>query len=148
MNRDLRAAAAAVEAAAGQRGWNTRDLARETGLDAATVGDFLAARRWPRSSTRGAVERALRWPPGYIKRIADGDVPPAVSSSAHERPSWIPPEAEQLTPRDQRVLLAVIRAMLEPDEETPGGPDYSTVQGIRLSEEPQAGQPVTRDFRP
>lgn len=140
MERDLRAAAAAVEAEAGRRGWNVKDLAAAAGVDPATITDLFAARRWPRNSTRGAIERVFDWPAGSIARIAEGGAPPGVSSSAHVAgASWMPPEAEQLTARDQRVVLAVVRALLDEDDHARGlasqpRPDLSRVEGLRVRE--------------
>lgn len=134
MDRDLKAAAAAVEAAAGAKGWNVRDLAAAADVDPATVTDFLAARRWPRISTRGALERALGWQGGAIATIADGGVAPAASSSAHERLVELAEELDRLTPKDQDAILAVVRQLAEARSGPPSGPDDSRLQGLRLAE--------------
>lgn len=118
MDRDLRAAAVAVEAAAGEKGWNTKDLAGAADVDPATVADFLRASRWPRNVTRAAIEKALGWPVGSIAQIAQGGAAPVASSSAHDAPAVddLVAEVSQLTPRQQDAVLAVVRAMREPGE--------------------------------
>lgn len=135
MDRDLKAAAAAVEAAAGARGWNVRDLAAAADVDPATVTDFLAGRRWPRISTRGAIERALGWPGGSIATVAGGGAPPGVSSSPHEPDPLA--DIEKLNAEDREVVLAVARQLIAARNETAhyGPPDLSRVQGLRLAEE-------------
>lgn len=90
MERDLRAAAAAVEAAAGEKGWNVGNLAAAAEVDPATITDFLAARRWPRMATRGSIERALGWPAGSIARIAEGGAPPVVTPPAQDAEPQLP----------------------------------------------------------
>lgn len=84
MERDQRAAAAAVEAAAGEKGWGIGELAAQADVDPGTVGDFLGGRRWPQIKTRGALERALGWPAGSIARIAHGDPPPVVGPATQD----------------------------------------------------------------
>lgn len=54
-------------------GWNKSDLARTSGLDAGTVGDFLSGARWPQEKSRAAIATALGWPPGEIYRLSRGD---------------------------------------------------------------------------
>ncbi len=51
--------------------WDKVDLARETGLDAGTVGDLLAGKRWPRIKTLGKIEAALECSPGMLQAIAE-----------------------------------------------------------------------------
>lgn len=147
MDRNLKAAAAAVEAAAGARGWNVRDLASAADVDPATVTDFLAGRRWPRISTRGALERALGWPGGSIATVAGGGVAPDASPSAHE----VSPLAdiERLTEEDREVVLAVARQlMIARNAAAHPAFDINTVQGLRLAEEdPSAQAPVRNGDR-
>lgn len=114
MDRDLRAAAAAVEAAAGAKGWNVKDLAAASDVDPATVTDFLAARRWPRMTTRAAIERALNWPGGSIAQIASGDAAPAASSSAQDMDPEsldLVAEVDELTREDREAIRAVVRQL-------------------------------------
>lgn len=55
------------------RGWNATDLAHEAGIpDTSTIRDFTSGARWPRTSTRGAIERALGLEPGVLERISKG----------------------------------------------------------------------------
>lgn len=72
MPRDELAAARAVEAAMGERGWDVADMVRGIGVDPGTLRDFLNGQRWPRTSTRGKIERALGWESGTIRAIAEG----------------------------------------------------------------------------
>lgn len=137
MERDQRAAAAAVEAAAGEKGWGIGELATQADVDPGTVGDFLGARRWPQLKTRGALERALGWPAGSISRIAEGGQPPIVQPAPPPEPEPfdLAAEANRLTPRQQAAVLAVVRAMLDPGAPEPTDePDLSQVQGLRLDE--------------
>jgi transcriptional regulator with XRE-family HTH domain len=84
VTHDRAAAARAVDAALAARGWTASDLMRETGLDPGTVGDFLNGQRWPQAPTRGKIEKALGWPYGRIKQIADGiDVDDDEVSTSH-----------------------------------------------------------------
>lgn len=121
MERDLRAAAAAVEAAAGEKGWNAADLASVAQVDPATVGDFLGARRWPQMKTRGALEKALGWPAGSIARIADGGAAPIVGPATQDaEPTGLPVgsgvdpellvELAQADPAAIEAVRAVLRA--------------------------------------
>lgn len=48
------------------------DLARDTGLDYATVRDFVAGDRWPRSGTLAKIDEALNWTHGTLERIGRG----------------------------------------------------------------------------
>ena len=82
MERDVRAAGAAVAAAAGALGWSQTELATRAGVDPGTLGDFVAGARWPRQTTRGRIEKALQWRPGTIQQIADGAEPPEIVSPA------------------------------------------------------------------
>lgn len=132
MARNLRAAAAAVEAAAGAKGWNVRDLAAAAGVDYGTAADLVGAKRWPRNTTRAAIEKALDWPAGSIKGIAEGGAVPGASSSAQPRGLVLPPESERLSPRQREAVLAVVRAMLDPHEIH--GPDLAATDGWVIDE--------------
>lgn len=145
MNRDLKAAAAAVEAAAGARGWNIRDLASAADVDPATVTDFLAGKRWPRISTRGALERALGWPGGSIATVAGGGAAPDANSSAHEASPYA--DLEMLIEEDREVVLTVARQLLIARRGSVdyGSPDLSRVEGLRLREEDGSVQAPIRN---
>jgi len=75
-------AIAAVNDDMHERRWNVVDLAVAAGLDKGTVGDFLAGTRWPRPSTRGAIEASIELRPGALGRIAEGR-----STVEQERPA-------------------------------------------------------------
>lgn len=139
MDRDLRAAAAAVEAAAGTKGWNVRDLAAAADVDPATVTDFLAARRWPRMSTRGALEKALGWPAGSIGAVASGAAAPGVNSSAQDRGGEpdLMAAVDLLTREDREAVLAVVRQLVSARTAQGAPPptfDLSRVEGLRIAE--------------
>lgn len=138
MTRDMRAAGAAVEAAAGEKGWNGRDLAKVASVDPGTVADLISGKRWPRSTTRARIEKALEWPSGSIHHVANGGAVPGASSSAHDRGSWLPPEVDNLSPRDRRVLLALVDALVDPGVEEE--PRSESLKGYRV-QEPEAPKP-------
>lgn len=74
MNEDgRRRAGEAVAAAMAARGWNATDVAVAANIsDATTVRDFVNGARWPWSSTRGVIEKALGLEAGLLDRIAKG----------------------------------------------------------------------------
>jgi transcriptional regulator with XRE-family HTH domain len=90
MERDIRAAGAAVAAAAGERGWSQGQLAQRAGVDSGTLGDFMAGRRWPRNTTQFKIEQALGWRTGSIARIADGGDAPVVTPAPQDARSDLP----------------------------------------------------------
>lgn len=77
-NSGQRRAADAVAAELADRGWTNTDLSQATaerdtgkpGVDAGTIGDFLAYRRWPKIGTLGRFERAFGWEPGSLRLLA------------------------------------------------------------------------------
>ena len=126
MTRDVQAAGAAVEAAAGQKGWGIIELAARAGVDPGTVGDFAAGKRWPQTKTRGALELVLGWPAGSIARIADGAAPPDVRPSAQDaEPDRLPvgsgvdpqllAELAQADPAAIEAVRAVLKAARRED---------------------------------
>lgn len=68
----------AVSAVLASRGWSPARLAKESGADPGTIGDFLAGRRWIKLPTQGKIERALGWEHGTISSIEAGAEPPAL----------------------------------------------------------------------
>ena len=75
-----------IRARMSELGWSATRLAEEAGLSTSTVTEFLAgSRAWPRAGTVQALEQALRWPPGSLARIAEGNPPGEVGQlhSAH-----------------------------------------------------------------
>ena len=69
------AAAAAVREAMHAKNWEAPQLAARAQISVETVRDFLAARRWPRSGKRSAMEAALGWEQGRIAAIAEDALP-------------------------------------------------------------------------
>jgi transcriptional regulator with XRE-family HTH domain len=116
MDRDIRAAGAAVAAAAGELGWSQTQLAQRAEVDSGTLGDFLAGRRWPRNTTQAKVERALGWPSGTIAQIATGGTAPVVKPTPHDVPvgSGVDPalltELAEADPAAIEAVRAVLRA--------------------------------------
>jgi transcriptional regulator with XRE-family HTH domain len=64
-------AARAVEARRGELGLTQQQLADAAGVDIKTIGNLESRGRWPIARTRAAIEQALGWQPGEMKRIAD-----------------------------------------------------------------------------
>lgn len=81
---------------------NPADLARETGLDTGTVGDFLSGKRWMRTKNRGLVEAALGWAPGTLERIAEGE-DPRVPAGAPEEDLSLEAARERLAAASQQI---------------------------------------------
>lgn len=52
-------------------GETNEQLARRAQIDPQTLGDFLAGRRWPRTSTLAKIERALGMTPGTLAAIGE-----------------------------------------------------------------------------
>jgi len=115
VDRDIAAAARAIEVALGQRGWNQIDLARAAEVDPGTLYDFMAGRRWPQVRTRSRIETSLEMEPGTIARIAAGEtVGPRPQDAAPDLPvgAGVDPELlTQLAQADPDALEAV-RAVL------------------------------------
>ncbi len=65
-----RTAAAAVRQAMDSAGLEAPQLAALADISVETVRDFLACRRWPRTSKRNAMEKQLGWEPGRIAAVA------------------------------------------------------------------------------
>lgn len=131
MTRDVTAAARAVEAAMAELGWNVRDLAREARADAGTIGDFLSSERWPRAATRGRIEKALGWPAGTIREVAEGA--PAPSSDGSEPD----PEVADLLANDPTLSVAAREHILN---------QYRLLQRLsRLELDPAAGRSADRE---
>ena len=54
-----------------KRRWSQARLAREAGVDPATVGDFVNGRRWPIVPTLAKIEAALGLTPGTLAAIGE-----------------------------------------------------------------------------
>ena len=68
---NVQQAARAVEARRGELRLTQQQLADAAGVDVKTIGSLESRGRWPIARTRAAIERALKWPPGEMARIAD-----------------------------------------------------------------------------
>jgi transcriptional regulator with XRE-family HTH domain len=82
---NVQRAADAVEARRGELRMTQRELADAAGVDIKTIGSLEKRGRWPIARTRAAIERALKWPPGEMKRIADQEPAPPALSEATQR---------------------------------------------------------------
>ena len=71
----------AVAAELAHREWSPSRLARESGADPGTIGDFLGGKRWIKLPTQGKVERALGWRAGTLAAIEAGQEPPQIGDS-------------------------------------------------------------------
>jgi len=69
---DTARAGAAVTARREELGYTLRRLSDESGVGLDELEDFERGRSWPSETTRGKVERALRWPSGTIPLVARG----------------------------------------------------------------------------
>ncbi len=65
------------------RNWTQGDLAEKAGADPATIGDFLAGRRWPRPATLGRIEAALGMSSGTLATLGAGASTLTTSEGAH-----------------------------------------------------------------
>jgi len=117
VDRNIGAAARAVEAALGRNGWNQTDLARAAGLDPGTLYDFMAGKRWPHVKTRSKIETALGMETGTIARVAEGEtVGPPAHDAAADLPVGAGVDPELLTqlaqaePEALEAVRAVLRA--------------------------------------
>lgn len=63
------------------RNWTIGDLASHAGADPATVGDFLAGKRWPRVGTLGKIEDALEMTRGTLAALGEEQSIPGESPS-------------------------------------------------------------------
>lgn len=93
----------------GRRRQDEQWLVRVSGLDPATVTDFLRGDRWPRSGTRSKIEDALNVDRGTLTLIADG-----WGAASQEDPIEAAIEASTTLTRAQKLRLrAVYVEMIE-----------------------------------
>ena len=82
---NVQRAARALETRRGELRLTQQQLADAAGVDVKTVGSLEKRGRWPIARTRAALERAVGWPPGELKRIADEEpTPPAISEATQQ----------------------------------------------------------------
>lgn len=79
------AAAQRVMARLSEKGWSRATLAREAGVDPATITDFLNGKRWPILATLGKIEAALSLTPGTLAALGEETIP--AEPATPERPS-------------------------------------------------------------
>jgi transcriptional regulator with XRE-family HTH domain len=79
-----RAAIIAAEAAMSELGMTQSQLADAARLNVRIVNSFLTGRNWPQIRTRAAIETALGWPRGTLRRIELGEDPPPTRKTAEE----------------------------------------------------------------
>jgi transcriptional regulator with XRE-family HTH domain len=104
-----RAAAAEYAAqAAARAGLSAAAVAQRANVDPGTVRDFLAGERWPWTSSRARIEKALDLKPGVLELIANG-----VQLDPDADPVEEAIKASELTRGNQHKLIGVYFDMLE-----------------------------------
>lgn len=95
---------AGAAAAARRRELNIsqRSLAAEGLINAGALIAFEKGRSWPRERTRAKLEEVLRWPPGTIERLRQGE-----PAGGGDRPPPPPTQADEVSLIAQAVLTAV-----------------------------------------
>jgi transcriptional regulator with XRE-family HTH domain len=78
-----------------------RSLATDGIINAGALIAFEKGRSWPRERTRAKLEEVLRWPPGTIARLRQGE------SVAVERPAEPPQTGDDIPLIAQAVITAV-----------------------------------------
>lgn len=105
----------AVTAEMAARGWAPIDLARESGADVGTVGDFLNGKRWIKIPTQGKIERAFGWPAGSVASIEAGVNPVSVSADSQSEPEFefLTRVRDDLTDEEMEQLMTEATPYLE-----------------------------------
>jgi transcriptional regulator with XRE-family HTH domain len=75
-------------------GWAQADLAREAGVDVATISSLERAGHWPAPATRAKLEIALGWQRGSLQAALGGRRPLLASEVSEDPPRYLDP-AEQ-----------------------------------------------------
>lgn len=112
MERGWRELADAIRADAPSRYDTAAQLARAAGLSPRTVEDLTAGRRTRyRETTLYAVESALGWEHGAARRVVEGGKLRRQDDAGLARviDAW-----PRLSPRDRRVMLALLDALSQP----------------------------------
>lgn len=73
-----------VVARRGSLGLTQEQLAERAGVTVKTIYNLESGGRWPQARTRGAIEAALRWRPGDLVRIGEGQEPSVIPEEAAE----------------------------------------------------------------
>ncbi|GAB3211255.1 helix-turn-helix domain-containing protein [Nocardia tengchongensis] len=87
-------------------------LAREAMVDAKTVRGLERGERWPRTTSRAKIERALKWPTGRLDQLLanEGLSPDAAATEAGQHPGeW--PAAADISAGVQGAVVVVNRAL-------------------------------------
>lgn len=95
--------------------YSLRDMAYRTGLGTSTVSALVYGRRQSDERTLNAAAGALRLPVTTIRGWASE----ALGEAA---PFELPQEANRLTRREREAVLAVVRAMLDPQGQSESQP--------------------------
>ncbi|MFD0688920.1 helix-turn-helix domain-containing protein [Actinomadura fibrosa] len=61
-----------VVARRGSLGLTQEQLSERAGVTVKTIYNLEAGERWPQARTRSAIESALQWRPGDLRRIGEG----------------------------------------------------------------------------
>lgn len=95
---------AGAAAAARRRELNIsqRSLAADGIINAGALIAFEKGRSWPRERTRAKLEEVLRWPPGTIERLRQGEQP-----GGDDRPPPPPVQADEVSLIAQAVITAM-----------------------------------------
>lgn len=106
-----------------------RALADKAGIGTTTVTGLVYGRRQSDEKTLQAVADALRLPVPTIRKWAS-------QALGLEAPFELPPEANQLNPRQRQAILTVVRVMLDPLGQE--SPTLEELGGLRMTEDPAA----------
>lgn len=94
----------------GRQQLNRKDLAQRADLDVQTLASLLDGQRWPQAKTRGRIEAALGWEPGSIAMLRQGMPVQRITVRGDDATTELSAVLGGLTPRDQAVLMAVVKA--------------------------------------
>jgi transcriptional regulator with XRE-family HTH domain len=94
-----------------------RSLAADGIINAGALIAFEKGRSWPRERTRAKLEEVLRWPPGTIARLRQGEPPGRI-----EKPAPPAPATEE-APLIAQAIVAAVHALGAAIEALPGTDD-------------------------
>lgn len=112
------AAAQRVMARLSEKGWSRAALAREAGVDPATITDFLNGKRWPILATLGRIEAALSLTPGTLAALGEESQPagPPVGQTSELTDAELLAEVGYRLTRLQRENAKLRRQLNEAEE--------------------------------
>lgn len=110
-------AARAVEAQRGKLRMTRGALAQAAGIDPKTIYNLEEKGRWPTAATRAAIEQALGWSVGEMKRISEEaePEPPAIS------PGLLAAIRREVDPADQERVIDALERTLRGEPQPPNG---------------------------